>query len=85
MGFTDIEVEMYQKIISAVNNRRNNKITSEFSIPELFTLIEWKQYPNPSILKVGKRFKKKIDANEINNVVYCHQNDKDWAVYKIIF
>lgn len=81
---TDIEHEIYQKVILGVNNRRNNEITAEFSIPDLFTPAEWDSYPKQPRLTVCKHFKAKVDLAEINKVVYCRQNEKDWAIYKIV-
>lgn len=85
MDFSEMEHELFQKIMSEVKDRRENKITTEFSLPDLFSLNEWEHYHEQSRRKVGKRFKAKVDLNEIQNIVYCGQNDKDWAIYKIVF
>ena len=85
MRLTHDEDIIYIKVLTEVRQRRNSKNPSSFSIPDLFSEEEWSIIPDTSRMKIGKLFKKKVDINEMPNVVYIGQNEKDWATYKLIF
>ena len=78
------EHEIYKKILSSLSAKREFSTTEEFSIPDIFSEEEWAEYPRTSIQRVCKLFKVKVDLREIPKVVYCHQSDKKWAVYKVV-
>ena len=85
MGLQDHEHDLYKKIILGVSEKRQNKDTAEFSIPDLFTADEWSTFPDISRKKIGRLFKLKVADNRIANLVFCSKNAKSWAVYKIVF
>jgi hypothetical protein len=85
MNLTEDEHNLYIKILSGMEQKRNNEDTSEFSVPDFFSENEWFEVPNSSRLKLGKLFKQKVDDNLMLNVVFCYMSKKKWAIYKMVF